>query len=113
MTVDPALYDVLACDTRPTPWGTATYVRFHRKDMAAMGYRELWEVFAAYLPGKWGIQSFPPTGKLIDQANKYHLLVFDTAPQGFDLFADAPKGSKTVAEYLTVSDTVDIRRTSH
>jgi hypothetical protein len=113
MTVDPSLYDVLECDRRPTPWGEATYVRFHRRDMAPMGYRELWEVFATFLPGKWGIQSFPQRGHFLDQANKYHLLVFDTAPPGFDLFEKPPKGTRVVAEYLTASDTIDGRLKAH
>jgi hypothetical protein len=78
-------YDILECDRRATPLGVALYVRIHRSDMAPMGFRELWEVFATYYPEKWAMQVFPPRGSLLDQANKYHLFVLDTPPHDFDL----------------------------
>jgi len=86
-------YDVLECDRRPTAFGQATYVRIHRLDMAPMGYRELWEVFAKLYPGKWAVQSFPPADRILDQVNKYHLMVFDMVPDGLDIGPNAPKGS--------------------
>jgi len=97
-------YDVLECDRRPTSFGAATYVRIHRMDMAPMGFRELWEVFSKLYPGKWAVQSFPPANLLLDQANKYHLMVFDEAPHGLDIMKDAPKHSELVAEYRQVPE---------
>lgn len=85
------MYDILECDLRPTPLGTALYVRIHRDDKAVMGFRELWEVFDKYYPGKWAIQVFPPRAHLLDQANKYHLFVYDTPPQNLNLADPAPK----------------------
>lgn len=80
-------YDILEVDRhRWTVAGWCTYVRIHRLDMATMGYRELWTVVQQLYPGKWAIQSFPPADALIDQANKYHMLVFEQEPDGFDLW---------------------------
>lgn len=85
-------YDVLEVDPhRWTEAGWCTYFRVHRLDMAPMGYRELWEVTQALYPGKWAIQSFPPADALIDQANKYHVLVFEREPDGFDLWPSKKK----------------------
>jgi len=100
MVIDAAQYDVLLCDRRPTAFGWAEYARIHRMDMAPMGFRELWEVFAHFFPGKWAVQSFPPPEHLLDQANKYHLFVYDTAPDGLDLGEKAPRGTVGIARYL-------------
>lgn len=89
-------YDVLECDRRPTEFGEALYVRVHRKDMAVMGFRELWEVFDRYYPGKWALQVFPDRSNLIDQANKYHLFVYDHPLRSLDLGEDPPKGTRGV-----------------
>lgn len=87
------MYDVLECDRRLTAFGDALYVRIHRKDMAVMGFRELWETFERLYPGKWAVQVFPPRDRLLDQANKYHLYVYDTCPSGLDLGEAPPKGA--------------------
>ena len=79
------MYDVLECDTRETVLGEAMYVRIHRDDMAPMGFRELWDLFAERYPGKWAVQVFPDANNLLDQANKYHLFVIDKAPAGLNL----------------------------
>lgn len=84
-------YDVLECDDRDSPLGPAHYVRIHRKDMAKMGFRELWEVFDALYPGRWAVQVFPPRQHLLDQANKYHLFVLDHPPVAFDLTQPTPR----------------------
>jgi hypothetical protein len=84
-TLNLDLYDVLECDERDTALGHALYVRIHRKDMAVIGFRELWEVFAALYPGRWAMQAFPPRAHLLDQANKYHLFVLEEEPTGFNL----------------------------
>jgi hypothetical protein len=88
------LYDILECDVRPTALGPALRVRIHRHDGAAMPWRELWEVFAKAYPGRWGVQSFPPDRVMIDQVNKYHLLIFDEAPAGFDIAEPPPAGTR-------------------
>lgn len=93
-------YDVLLCDRRPTAFGVAEYVRIHRVDMAPMGFRELWEVFAYFFPERWAVQSFPPPDRLLDQANKYHLFVYAQAPEGIDLGKNAPRGTQGIARYL-------------
>lgn len=84
------MYDVLECDVRETAFGEAMYVRIHRDDMAAMGFRELWNLFAERYPGKWAVQVFPDAKNLLDQANKYHLFVYESAPTGLNLM-DPPK----------------------
>ena len=37
-----------------TAMGPARRVQIEREDGAAMGWREVWEVFAAAYPGEWG-----------------------------------------------------------
>jgi hypothetical protein len=97
------MYDILECDRRPTSFGQATYVRIHRKDMAVMGFRELWDLFDRLYPGKWGVQVFPERKHLLDQANKYHLFVYDRCPDGLNLCEAPPKGSLWIAEQKEVT----------
>lgn len=91
---DLSQYDILECDIRPTALGEALRIRVHRHDMNPMGWRELWEVFSSRYPGKWACQMLPPDNLMIDQANKYHLFIFDKAPVGMNLCEDPPKGTK-------------------
>jgi hypothetical protein len=93
-------YDVLECDVRPTSLGEALRIRIHRKDMAPMGWRELADLFNKLYPGRWACQMFPPQKETIDQANKYHLFVFDQAPQGLDLLSASPVGTRTPRSWL-------------
>ena len=88
------MYDVLECDYRPTAFGGALYIRIHRMDMAPMGFRELWDLFAKLYPGKWAVQVFPDGTHLMDQANKYHLFVYPECPPGLNLCAEPPKGTR-------------------
>lgn len=94
------MYDVLECDRRPTAYGEALYVRIHRKDMAVMGFRELWDLFDRLYPGKWAVQVFPDRAHLLDQANKYHLFVYENCPSGLNLCESAPKGSEFVCRQV-------------
>lgn len=87
-------YDVLECDIRPTVLGEALRIRVHRKDMAPMGWRELCDLFNVLYPGRWACQMFPPARDVLDQANKYHLFVFDRHPDGMDLGDPPPKESR-------------------
>lgn len=91
------MYDVLECDYRPTAFGGALYIRIHRMDMAPMGFRELWDLFAELYPGKWALQVFPDAKNLLDQSNKYHLFVYSECPKGLNLFESSPKGSVGIA----------------
>lgn len=95
------MYDILECDRRPTAYGEALYVRIHRADMAVMGFRELWDVFDKYYPGKWALQVFPPREHLLDQANKYHLFVYEEKPEGLSLTDRAPKGTVWVTRQVS------------
>lgn len=90
MPVDQTDYDVLECFIRQSAHGPVLLVRVHRKDMAPMGYRELWDLFDELYPGRWGQQMFPPRRLLLDQANKYHLWVYEEGvhPKEFDLMED-------------------------
>ncbi len=96
------MYDILECDRRPTAFGEAMYVRIHRDDMAVMGFRELWDLFDRQYPGKWALQVFPPREHLLDQANKYHLFVYDVKPEGLSLTDNAPKGSVFLARQVAI-----------
>lgn len=87
-------YYILECDIRPTILGEALRIQIHRWDMAAMGWPELCAVFNEAYPGRWACQMFPPALEVIDQANKYHLFVFEEYPHGLDLGAPQPRGSR-------------------
>jgi hypothetical protein len=96
------MYDVLECDRRPTGFGEAMYVRIHRKDMAVMGFRELWDLFDRLYPSLWAVQVFPPRESLLDQANKYHLFVYAHKPEGLSLMDGPPRGSTLIANQRQV-----------
>ena len=91
-------YYILECDIRPTALGEALRIQIHRWDMEPMGWAEIWDVFSTRYPDKWACQVFPPYVMKIDQANKYHLFVFDQEPVGMNLCADPPKGTAPPAE---------------
>jgi hypothetical protein len=78
-------YDILRCEDRQTAFGPCFRWRVHRDDKAPMGFEELWKVFQQSCPGTWGVQSFPPGDRLLNCANKYHIMVFDEAPKGLDM----------------------------
>ena len=69
-----------------TALGSALRIQIERADKSPMGFRDVWEAFEHAYPGKWALQCFPPREHLFDQANRYHLHVFDACPDGLDLF---------------------------
>jgi hypothetical protein len=50
-----------------------------------LGWREVWEAFAAQYPGRWAVQVFPPADRLVDGKAVYHLFVTEVEPAGLDL----------------------------
>lgn len=52
-----------------------------------LGWREVWEAFAAAYPGRWAVQVFPPAGALVDGKAVYHLFVLEagTVPNGLTI----------------------------
>ena len=69
-----------------TALGPVRRIQIERVDGTAMGWREVWEAFAAAYPGRWGVQLLPPVARLLDQCNRYHIHVLDQAPEGWDLW---------------------------
>ena len=70
-----------------TAMGPARRVQIEREDGAAMGWREVWEVFAAAYPGEWGVMLLPPRERLLDQCNRYHVHVVEPKMvKGMDLW---------------------------
>lgn len=71
----------------PTAMGPARRVQIEREDGAPMGWREVWEVFAAAYPGEWGVTLLPPRGRLLDQCNRYHVHIVEPhVVKGMDLW---------------------------
>jgi hypothetical protein len=68
---------VLVCERVRTRYGRATRVQVARRDLAPMGFRELYDVFDRAYPGRSALQLFPRRRHLMDQANLYHLYVLD------------------------------------
>lgn len=84
---------VLECDRRDTALGRALRIQIERYDGAPMAWFDVWSAFAARYPGRWAVEAFPPTDKLMNGANKYHLFVLDAPPFGLDISAPAPTGT--------------------
>lgn len=78
----------MECGERDTDLGPALLVRVHRADRGVMSWRELWDVLDERYPGRWGLQSFPHREIMLDQANKYFVLLLPegVVPRGFDPF---------------------------
>jgi hypothetical protein len=70
---------------RDSVLGPVLQLKIFASDYRPLGWREVWEVFAAAYPGKWAVQCFPPAGELVDSKNVYHLWVCDHAPEGLNL----------------------------
>ena len=70
-----------------TVLGLALRVTIEREDGAPMGWRELWEAFAASYPDRYAVQLLPPRRTMADQTNRYWLHVLDAAPAGLDVIA--------------------------
>ena len=81
-------------DRRPTALGEVLRILVERADGEKMGFRELWDAFDARYPGRYAVQILPPRVHFFDQANKYHLFVLESAPQGMDLFEPGPPGTR-------------------
>lgn len=88
----PGVY-LLECDIRPTVLGLALRVQVERYDDQPMTWAEVYAAFSEKYPGMWAVQVLPPTGHLMDGANKYHLFVLEDRPTGMDISLDAPPGT--------------------
>ena len=67
--------------------GRVLQLKVFTRDYRALGWREVWEVFAAAYPGRWAVQVFPPAAHLVDGKSVYHLWVLAEGqkPGGLDL----------------------------
>lgn len=84
---------ILECDIRPTALGLALRIQIERFDDRPMTWPEVYAAFSERYPGKWGVQILPPTGHLMDGANKYTVFILEDRPAGMDISQDAPKGT--------------------
>lgn len=65
-------------------------IQVERHDGRRIRYRPLQDLVNRLYPGRWAVMSFPSEDHLFDDVNRYHLLVFEAAPDGFDFFASPP-----------------------
>ena len=70
---------------RETALGRVLQIKVFEPGYRSLGWREVWEAFAAKYPGKWAVQFFPPENELVDGKSVYHLFVCETPPDGFNL----------------------------
>jgi hypothetical protein len=77
-------------EDRNSPLGGCLYIKIGRYDDQPMGWEEIWERFAMAYRGKWAIQVFPPRSHLVNDANLYHLFVFDEWPHALTINRDHP-----------------------
>jgi hypothetical protein len=70
-----------------TDWGQLLYIRIRRENYEELSWREVWEVFKSRYPDQWAVQFFPPAADLVDDANIFHLYVFDVGvvPAGVNI----------------------------
>jgi hypothetical protein len=71
-----------------TSLGRVLQLKVFTPDYRPLGWREVWEAFAAAYPGRWAVQVFPPADRLVDGKSVYHLWLLSEAPRGLDLKAD-------------------------
>ncbi len=71
--------------TRETCLGPALQLKICTADYRPLGWREVWDAFAAAYPGRWAVQVFPPAERLLDAKAVYHLWVLNQEPTGLDL----------------------------
>ena len=76
---------VQTMDRRSTDLGSAQYIRIFTPNYQKLSWREIWDCFCSAFPDKWAVQVFPARGHLVDDANIYHLFVFDEPPRGMDI----------------------------
>lgn len=67
--------------------GVVIATKVHAEDFRPLGWREVWERFAAEFPGQWAVQCFPPADQLVDGKSVYHLFVLPagTEPAGLNI----------------------------
>jgi hypothetical protein len=67
--------------------GRVLQLKVFTRDYRALGWREVWDAFAAAYPGRWAVQMFPPADRLVDGKSVYHLWVLEpgAVPAGLDL----------------------------
>ncbi len=70
---------------RRTVLGETLQIKVFEAGFRPLGWREVWEAFAAAYPGKWAVQVFPPAEELVDGKAVYHLFVCDQEPEGLNL----------------------------
>lgn len=76
--------------TKDSCLGRVLQLKVFTRDYRPLGWREVWNAFAAAYPGRWAVQVFPPAGSLVDGKSVYHLFVMPegAAPEGLNLHCD-------------------------
>jgi hypothetical protein len=67
--------------------GRVLQLKVFTADYRPLGWREVWDAFAASYPGRWAVQVFPPAGALVDGKAVYHLWLLPGEPEGLNLRA--------------------------
>jgi len=70
---------------RESRLGRVLQIKVFEPGYRPLGWREVWEAFAARYPGKWAVQCFPPASELVDGKAVYHLFVCDRPPTGLNI----------------------------
>lgn len=65
--------------------GRVLQLKVFAPDYRPLGWREVWDAFAAAYPGRWAVQVFPPADRLVDSKAVYHLWATEGEPAGLDL----------------------------
>lgn len=65
--------------------GPVLQLKIFAEDYRPLYWREIWDAFVKKYPGRWAVQVFPPSEKLVDSKAVYHLFVLDREPTGMSL----------------------------
>ena len=70
---------------RDTAIGRVMQLKIYAEDLAPLCWGKVWGAYTKRYPDKWALQMFPPSDRLVDVKNVYHLWVCDSCPDGLDL----------------------------
>jgi hypothetical protein len=71
--------------TRDSCLGPVLQLKVFEPGYRPLLWREVCDAFTAKYPGRWAIQVFPPSERLLDGKAVYHLFVLEKEPAGLSL----------------------------
>lgn len=70
---------------RVTGLGPVMYIRIYTNDYRQLSWDEVWQTFNDRYPEFWAVQFFPPSDKVVNETNMYHLFILEGPIQGISI----------------------------